>query len=57
MTDQQHPDYDWAKAKFARKEPTEEETASLWWDCIMGCYLMSWRGMVLGLEKDGHIHS
>ena len=52
-----HPDINWAKLQFAKKMPTETEIATLWWDGLCGCYMMNWRGMWLGLEKDGHIHS
>jgi hypothetical protein len=36
---------------------TTEELDTIWWNGLMGCYLMQWRGMTLGIETDGHIHS
>lgn len=56
----EHPDLEWAKACVrANKEDrvTEAELETLWWNDLMGCYLMVWRGMTLGIETDGHIHS
>ena len=56
----QHPDLDWARAcvKASKGDRvTEEELDTIQWDPGMGCYLMKWRSMVLGIERDGHIHS
>lgn len=55
-----HPNLEWAKqvmrdAKGDRV--TEEELNGLCWNNLMGCYLVWWKGMCLGIEKDGHIHS
>tara|TARA_R110002012_G_scaffold6611_2_gene31519 strand:- start:7331 stop:7534 length:204 start_codon:yes stop_codon:yes gene_type:complete len=54
-----HPDMEWAKAYILNKKPdiTEEELATLEWVNSIGCYLVSWKGMCLGLETDGEIHS
>lgn len=56
-----HPDLLWCKnLVLKRKGPdnvTEEELETVKWDGIMECYLMQWKGMVLGIEKDGHMHT
>jgi len=55
-----HPDLKWAReCVLANKgdRVTEEELATLWWNELLGCYQMGWRGMALGIETDGHIHS
>jgi hypothetical protein len=36
---------------------TEGDLNTITWDSLMGCYTMSWQGMLLGIETDGHIHS
>lgn len=56
----QHPDLDWARqvmidAKGDRV--TDAELKTLRWDHLMGCYLIEWKNMVLGIETDKHIHS
>jgi len=56
----EHPDLDWAKdvvreAKGDRV--TEEELATVQWFGTMGCYLMIWCGMTLGIETDKHLHT
>ena len=56
----EHPDLDWARECVRANKGdrvTEEELETLWWNPLMGCYLMGWRGMTLGIETDGHIHS
>lgn len=56
----EHPDLDWARECVrANKEDrvTDEELETLWWNGLTGCYMMQWRGMTLGIETDGHIHS
>ena len=55
----EHPDYEWAEATMREHHPdvTEEEIQTLVWNSTMGCYLLKWKGMTLGIEKDGHIHS
>jgi hypothetical protein len=61
MTDeQQHPDLNWAKdvvreAKGDRV--TEDELETVRWVPLMGCYLMVWSGMTLGIETDKHLHT
>jgi hypothetical protein len=55
-----HPDLDWAKDVVRANKGervTEEELSEVWWDGLTGCYMMHWRGMCLGIETDGHIHS
>lgn len=54
-----HPDYEWAEGTMRERHPdvTEEELQTLVWNPTMGCYLVEWKGMTLGIEKDGHIHS
>ena len=55
-----HPDLQWARdCVKANKEDrvTDEELDTIQWNDLMGCYLMQWRGMTLGIETDGHIHS
>lgn len=55
-----HPDLTWAKLAVRSNKGdrvTEEELGTIRWDSLMGCYLMMWRGMTLGIETDGHIHS
>ena len=54
-----HPDIDWAKRTVMANKGdrvTEEELGTIVWS-HMHCYLMQWRGMTLGIETDGHIHS
>ena len=56
----QHPDYEWAKATVVAAKGdrvTQDELDTLYWNPTMGCYLMAWCNMVLGIETDGHIHS
>ena len=58
--EQEHPDLDWAKRTVKSNKGdrvTEDELGTIWWNNLMGCYLMMWRGMTLGIETDGHIHS
>jgi len=55
-----HPDINWARECVKANKGdrvTEEELDGLWWNDLLNCYLMQWRGMVLGVEIDGHIHS
>jgi len=55
-----HPDFDWARDTVKANKGdrvTEEELGTIWWNGLLGCYMMQWRGMVLGIETDGHIHS
>ena len=55
-----HPDIEWAKDVVRANKGervTEEELSTIWWNGLNGCYLMDWRGMCLGIEPDGHIHS
>jgi len=56
----EHPDLNWARECVKANKGdrvTEAELETLWWHGLMGCYLMQWRGMTLGIETDGHIHS
>lgn len=56
----QHPDIEWCKQVVRSNKGdrvTTEELDTIWWNGLMGCYLMQWRGMTLGIETDGHIHS
>ena len=58
--DVKHPDLNWARecVKANKGERvTEEELDTIIWHDLMGCYMMQWRGMALGIETDGHIHS
>ena len=60
MSETQHPDIEWAKAIVREAKGdrvSENELATLEWNSLMGCYLMGWCGMTLGIETDGHIHS
>tara|TARA_R110002020_G_scaffold232807_1_gene444321 strand:+ start:1959 stop:2144 length:186 start_codon:yes stop_codon:yes gene_type:complete len=55
-----HPDLKWARECVKANKGdrvTDEELDRIQWNGLVGCYLMVWRGMVLGIEKDGHIHS
>lgn len=59
-TEVEHPNLEWAKETVRKQKGdrvTEEDLTTLQWDGLMGCYLMVWCGMTLGIEKDGHIHS
>lgn len=38
-----------------KKDPTLHEKAV--WNSLMGCWLVQWCGMTLGIETDGHIHT
>ena len=56
----QHPDITWARAvvKMAKKDRvTDEELETVRWDAVMRCYFMHWKGMTLGIETDGYMHS
>jgi hypothetical protein len=56
----QHPDIEWCKQVVRSNKGdrvTTEELDTIWWNGLMGCYLMQWAGMTLGIETDGHIHS
>ena len=56
----QHPDVNWCKRVVRENKGdrvTVEELDTIWWNGLMRCYLMQWRGMTLGIETDGHIHS
>jgi hypothetical protein len=56
----QHPDIEWCKQVVRSNKGdrvTTEELDTIQWNGLMGCYLMQWRGMTLGIETDGHIHS
>jgi hypothetical protein len=55
----EHPNLPWAKSTLLAAHPTttEGELNTLRWDSLMGCYLVQWKGMLLGIETDGHIHS
>lgn len=37
--------------------PMSEVMAALRWDCMNGCFAFWWRGMFVGVETDGHIHT
>ena len=55
-----HPDLQWCKDVLKANKGeriTEDDLKTIWWDGILGCYLVHWAGMTLGIEKDGHIHS
>jgi hypothetical protein len=55
-----HPDLEWAKAMvryFKGDRVTYAELDTLRWNSTMNCYLMEWKGMILGIETDGHMHS
>lgn len=55
-----HPDFEWAAACVKANKGdrvTQEELDTLIWHDLMGCYLMRWHNMTLGIETDGHIHS
>jgi hypothetical protein len=55
-----HPDIAWAERTvkdYKGDRVTDKELETIWWNGLMGCYLMQWRGMTLGIETDGHIHS
>jgi hypothetical protein len=56
-----HPNLAWARARVLQAKGingvTRDELDSIWWDPLCGCYKLEWRGMMLGLEVDGHIHS
>ena len=60
-TEVRHPNLAWARAKLIEAKGVSgiraEELDTLWWDNLNGCYMVEWRGMSLGLEVDGHIHS
>ena len=57
----QHPDMEWAKSivRDAKQHHpsgvSEEDLDTMVWNSLMGCYLMQWCGMTLGIEKDGHM--
>ena len=55
----EHPNVAWAASTILASKPdiTPEEMATLWWHNGMRCYLVQWKGMTLGIETDGHIHS
>ena len=56
----EHPNIEWCKDVVRANKGervTNEELETIQWDGLMGCYLMKWRGMTLGIETDGHIHS
>ena len=56
----EHPNLEWARecVKANKGERvTDEELDTIYWNSSLGCYLMGWRGMALGIETDGHIHS
>lgn len=59
MPEQEHPDFEWAETVMRKCHPdvTEAEIFTLVWDSNMKCYLVKWKGMTLGIEKDGNIHS
>ena len=55
-----HPDLNWARSvvrKNKGERVTDDELDTVVWNGLMGCYMMEWRGMTLGIETDGHIHS
>ena len=55
-----HPDLEWARdtvRKAKGDRVTEKELDTLMYDGLLGCYLMTWKGMCLGIEKDGHMHT
>ena len=56
----QHPDLQWVRECVRANKGdrvTDDELDTLWWNSLLGCYFMHWRGMTLGIETDGHIHS
>ena len=56
----EHPNLKWARECVKANKGdrvTETELDTIRWHGLMGCYLMAWRGMTLGIETDGHIHS
>ena len=57
---QSHPNLEWAK-KLVRERKgdrvTEEELETLQWYPLGEYYGMTWKGMFLGIEKDGHLHT
>lgn len=58
--EQKHPDITWARAVVVAAKGdrvSEEELETMCWDGLMGCYLMRWAGMTLGIETDGHMHT
>ena len=61
-----HPDLAWARQVLldakGRPRPgsygvTDEELDAVWWSNVMGCYMVHWKGMTLGIETDKCIHS
>jgi len=54
-----HPNLFWARRALLERHPTttKAELETVRWDSLMGCYMVRWRGMTLGIEADGHIHS
>ena len=55
-----HPDITWARGvvKSAKGDRvTDEELETMVWVSTMGCYMMHWAGMFLGIETDGHMHT
>ena len=43
------------EALEAKRDPTLHDKAV--WNTLMGCWLVDWCGMVLGIEPDGHVHT
>ena len=54
-----HPNLFWARRALLQAHPTttRNELLTVRWDSLMRCYMARWRGMTLGIETDGHIHS
>ena len=55
----EHPNLDWAKAEYKRQKGdriTDEELSTIRY-AFPGVYFVDWRGMTLGMEHDGYIHS
>ena len=60
IEEQKHPDITWARAVVVAAKGgnvTDEELETVRWDGLIKCYLMSWKGMTLGIETDGHMHT
>lgn len=55
-----HPDIEWAKSlvrEVKQDRVSEDELNTMVWNGLLGCYMMRWCGMVLGIETDGHMHT
>lgn len=49
--------FNWFDHKDLTFDQFHEARAHFWFDSLMGCWFFTACNMVLGVEKDGHIHS